>query len=235
MPVCGESQKSVASISGLYLHSRIVHFKEKSDSFKCAEENCNRVFCNWYHFKKHLSKHAMNFDVQEQSRVLEISNIVSKDHYDEKEEASQSCNDVIQGPSNMPNIAFDSRECTTKFIAKLYANHQLPRNFVQTITDNTKELLSDLTSRLKPTIINIIENANVDKKTISSVGIQMDFLFDPFVSRGSEHIRMKALMESGSFIKSIDHNIGSKINDKLKQGHAIKEIVPVYTKFIPLR
>ena len=117
---------------------------------------------------------------------------------------------------NMPNIELDStRQYTKKFIAKLYANHQLPRNFVQTIIDDTKELLSDLTPRLKLSMINIMENAYVDENTISSIGMPIDLLSNPFVSLVSEHLRMKALMESGCFIKSIDHNIGCKVNDKL--------------------
>lgn len=150
-------------------------------------------------------------------------------------EPSQSAEEILHDFCNSPESRNDISKQSTSFIAKLYSNRQILRNFIQTIIEYTSELLTDLTFSLKPNIFDILKNANVNEKTISSVEQELDKFHNLFNSLTSEHLRMKALINSGCFIDSVDYKIGSRIDNVLKQGHMIKQIVPVKAKYLPLR
>lgn len=139
MPVCPECKNHLNNIRVLWLHLSLVHKTNKSDKFRCHEEKCFRVFSNWHLFRKHLvfyhkscisgslRNSFVNKHDRRSSNDVEIGN---------REESAES-NYLIECSSDISNNINNFILC---FLSKVYANHQLPRSFVQELMTDVKQL-----------------------------------------------------------------------------------------------
>lgn len=109
------------------------------------------------------------------------------------------------------------------------ANHQLC-NYVQNILDDSRDLVQQIISIIKPTMKNILINNEVIQNTIVSIESCFDQLLESFSALSSKHRRFKTFIETDYFIDSADRVVGQRIDEKLHNGNIVKEIVPVFVQ-----
>ncbi|XP_071653435.1 uncharacterized protein [Temnothorax longispinosus] len=239
MPVCPECENQFSNIRALWLHLSIVHKTDKFDKFRCHEEKCFRVFCNWDLFRRHLVfYHNFHISSSFESSLLIQHNERSRDDMDidNKEDSTESnqCNDQCMEHSS--NISKNVNDLILRFLSKLYANHQLPRSFVQELTIDVKQLFAEFLSIIKPVINEKLRHKGIENNAMDELGCLLDSFLESFSNFSTEYRRFKALTirESGHLIPIHDYIIGDRIDDKIIHGVMVKEIVSVHAQFIPM-
>lgn len=147
-----------------------------------------------------------------------------------REESAES-NYLIECSSDISNNINNFILC---FLSKVYANHQLPRSFVQELMTDVKQLFADFLTIIKP-IINEKLRHKLEDNAIDELGHLLDSFLEPFSNFSTEYRRFKVLRECGHIIPIHDYIIGDRIDDKIINGVMVKETVSVRTQFIPMR
>jgi len=167
------------------------------------------------------------------SALKSITPVCSTTVEEVPEQLSNTNHDSVSSPSG-PVLA-STKDSLIKFVAKMYADHKLPRNFVQGALDDTLELCQNFNSSIKSKVQTILREANVDDGIIESVADVVDSTADSFSLLGTEHCRFKELKKTGCYIEATDHTIGARVDNVIKYGVGSRVIIPVNAKFVPMR
>lgn len=116
-----------------------------------------------------------------------------------------------------------------QFLASLYANSQIPRNVVQTVTKGITNVMRDIKGSLLNCAIDIFPN----------ISDHINMTFQDFDSRFSnlnpEYKRIKYFADCGTYILPKEVIIGQRLNENRNKN--IFSIVPTHCtdQFIPTR
>ncbi|XP_011699565.1 PREDICTED: uncharacterized protein LOC105456901, partial [Wasmannia auropunctata] len=242
MPVCFKCDKHLPTVNALSVHLHIIHKIFKSDTHRCSEFGCSGIFSNWERYRKHLNSFHLYPTKLKTECALISSNINSQCGETQNEMNKNSFHNVTEQLNSNNECTKEQKDITRTlkepvlaYIAKLYANHQLPRNHIQNILDDSRDLMQQMILAIEPIMKDILINNGVNQNTIVSIKSCFEQLLEPFSELSSECRRFKAFSETGCFINSVDHTVGQRTDEKLHNGNIVKEIVPVFAKFIPMR
>lgn len=238
MPLCPNCDNSLTCIAALWLHLSLVHKAEKSSQFRCRERDCFRIFTNWNDFKRHLSNtHNFQAITNELSSVSAIPKVTNYEDYTSCKENNKdnSDNSDFIYENDISDLENFLNEVILKFLAKLYANHKLPRNFVQDVFLDIRELVFEMVACMKRNIRHEINKTNSNSITFAVVESVLDSFHEPFDRLSTEKRRFKAFRESGNFLPVENYIIGDRVDDVIQKGIMVKKIVPVQAQFLPMR
>lgn len=143
--VCSECSKTFTSIDILIQHIKYLH--PFLQSYVCKQSNCHRTFPILNSFKKHLIKNHSQSEMPQQSdtekhiKLSKFSN--SLEYHNINQDASNESHN-----NSFDNETYDIfqliENAIVSFISKLYSNSSLPRNIIQIIIEETKELFTSV-------------------------------------------------------------------------------------------
>lgn len=116
----------------------------------------------------------------------------------------------------------------------LYGDPNLPRIHVQRVLKDTKEVVVEILNVVKGVVNKTFEDLKVDDRTFNTLNNTFEAVLEPFNTFDTEYNRCKYVKQLG-FIDPVSYIVGSRVDDKYKNGQIIKETNPVYEQFIPLR
>jgi len=239
MPICFKCEKKCVSVNALSVHLRISHNVRKQEIHCCSEFGCSGIFSNWERYRKHLISFHQHPSKLKFDRSL-ISSDINFQHVNIQNKINSNDIDDIEQLNVKDECTEEQKDITNSLeqfllTAKLYANHQLPRSHVQNILDDSRDLVQQMISVIKSTITDILTSNGVTGNTVGNIESCLDRLLQPFAVLSSEYRRFKAFTTTGCFIDTVDHIVGQRTDEKLRDSNIIKEIVPVFAKFIPMR
>ncbi|XP_036320474.1 uncharacterized protein LOC118734989 [Rhagoletis pomonella] len=242
MPLCTECEISFSCITSLFHHLTLQHNSRQNDTFRCKESNCYRTFMSMTKFRKHLvtfhvipiKSTQINRNLSQQKYIatekLESlsTKLDSQDETNTEQPYNAKDNNNDNGNEGLHTVFF-------KYTAKLYADHRLPRIFVQETIESTKQLFEEILCILKKDIENEMKSSNIKHDLKRKILSKFDNTTLPFTNFATEHLRFKAFRESGFFIKAKEYIVGDRVDDKLNNGIIQKKIVEVTAQCIPMR
>lgn len=235
MPLCPNCESSLACISALWLHLSVVHRAEKSSQFRCREKNCLRIFSNWNDFKRHLlNTHNFQAIANEPSIVSAVAKVPNYENCTSSCTENDNDNSNLIYEDNTSDLENSAKKLILQFLAKLYANHKLPRNFVQDIFLDVKELVFEMVAFTKRNIRYEINKAN-SSITFAVIESVLDSFHESFNRLSTEKRCFKAFQESGNFLSVENYIIGDMLDNVVQKGIMVKKIVPVQAQFLPMR
>lgn len=156
MSRCSDCESSLASVTALWFHLSLVHKAEKSSQFRCRERNCFRVFTNWNHFRRHLLNthncQAISAKSSSVSVVPEVPNYENCTYFCKENDSSDNLDNSDLIHEDTLDLENALKQLILQFVAKLYANHKLPRSFVQDIFLDVRELVNEIVACMKRNI-----------------------------------------------------------------------------------
>lgn len=134
-------------------HFQIKHTSHNFFSYNCIEDNCNRSFHLLNSFKKHLATHVpieTSTPIQQNDSTNTITNSLPL------EQCNTDTLPIIGSlvtSSSLSGININSsvteNNTVEKCISSLYANPQVPRNVVQKIVEDMKNIFNSIKHNLK--------------------------------------------------------------------------------------
>lgn len=233
---------SLTSVNALYLHLSTSHKFDNITVYKCQVHQCLSDFNSWRKFRKHLisyHKFPANSVVtnrsQSRAKINNTVNLQTSNFEYDTEDATFS--DDFLGDISVSKEYINEKlyNYLLRYIAKLYADPNLPRSHVQIVMDDTAALFSNFISLLKPAISFICNKADSMENIISNIFGLFDTVPKLFTNFNSEYNRMKSLQATNNFIKPQPYIVGNVVSEKRVDGRIIKDIVPIYGQFLPLR
>lgn len=247
---CYICEASFGNVDGLCNHYKYVYFFTASDIYVCIEQNCFREYFAADSFKKHLVRKHTTHDEQSV-------------HIDEDEEIIINVQ-VEGNPVQNCNIPFDTRNPEQKletiqeimpcdneitpfelnkkiyksilcFTANMYGCSTLNRRHVQTIIEMLQNLWGhNFLKPLKDKIFLMLHNTNQTKENLDELNSMFSIYENLFSGLESDFSRLKALEDSGCFIKPISYIIGSE--NKFQNINNIPVPTPVncYGQYVPM-
>lgn len=193
------------------------------EKYYCNQENCNRSFNCLGSLKKHYRYDHLNVLTKSSFKTLVPTNYLQKACLNEQSTSTQSQNsnalDNMEFVADVNNeepavnskksvsesvTEVDISDFITKYISRFYNIPSLPRNVVQTIIDNSQELIGDIYTaifnKLSLTVDQQIEKTR-------DVFFQISKSFDKLKS---EHLRLKYFQNSKTFLRPESFYIGSR-------------------------
>lgn len=126
---------------------------------KGRERDCFRVFTNWNDFRRHLlNTHNCQAIAAEPSSVSVVSEVPNYENCTSSCEENDS-SDLIHEDDTL-GLRNALSQLTLQFVAKLYANHKLPRSFVQDVFLDVRELVHEVMAYMKRNIQNKFNKIN---------------------------------------------------------------------------
>lgn len=242
MPCCPKCESSLASITALWLHLSLVHRAENNSQFRCRERDCFRVCINWNSFRRHLlNTHNCQVIVAEPSSVSDVPEVPNYENCTSFCEENDSSDFIHDDSSDLihDDNTFDIRNSLSQlilqFVAKLYANHKLPRSFIQDIFLDVRELLHEMVACMKKKIRNEINKADSSACIFEIVESVLDSFLEPFNRLSTENRRFEAFQASKYFVPIESYIIGDRLDNIVQKGIMVKKIVLVEAKFLPMR
>eukprot|EP00102_Acyrthosiphon_pisum_P012464 XP_008181629.1 PREDICTED: uncharacterized protein LOC103308990 [Acyrthosiphon pisum] len=118
----------------------------------------------------------------------------------------------IQGTEHF--VALNSVE---NFLASLYANPQVPRNVVQTVVKDMKNIFNGIHQTLKNSTIKLLSEGNISNESFNHFNNILEVLEEPFTDLGTEYKRIKYFTDLGTYIAPCEYVIDTlEYVDKLK-------------------
>lgn len=199
---CFKCFKMFIGIDSLIKHIRLLHMFEQN--FVCKQENCHRTFPLLNGLKKHLVKNHLKYEKSEQ-----LNEIENEDNKIEKSSSSCSLeyqnftqNSVIE-KSNIFQTVQNAIVC---FISKMYSKSSLPRNIVQIVIEDVKELFNYIISSIEA----ILHEKNEMVNEYNEVRDLFKEIKNIFELLGTEHKRLKFLEDNKCYIKPNALSVGEK-------------------------
>lgn len=245
---------SFASVKALYLHINMCHKWCVNEKIMCSEETCLRTFKGWRNFRRHLisyhkmpavlhhntkfkTKRSINVDTCSRN----ISNVSNFPH-DYQDMNMVAVTDDVQEMIDddslklSENIVSTSvQEFAMSFISKLYATASLPRNIVQTVVDETHDLLNNISTLVTLTIMHNLKNMSVNENVVFMIEEGLNILKEPLKNLETEYQRLKKFKSTGYYVQARDYVVGSRFDERLIESQVRKETCDVKAKFIPMR
>ena len=214
MPLCPECDKTFfSSVTALWLHLSLIHKVEKTSSFRCKEPGCFRNLSNWKQYRKHLLNihncYVIAWEENSSYNKSESQNCIEGKSFNEHE--TNTFDSLLEPNTQEWDLDDTLNQLTMKFIVKLYANHTIPRSFVQIRTTSQTD-----------SCFEVVESI-------------LDKYHDPFNRLCTEYRCFKTFEEAGYLVPMENDIVGDRVDYKLKNTSIIKEIVPVTAEFIPMR
>ena len=235
MPLCPECDKTFfSSVTALWLHLSLVHKVEKTSSFRCKEQGCFRNLSNWKQYRKHLLNihncYVITWEGNSSCNKSDSQNCIEGKSFNEHE--TNTIDSPLEPDVQEWDLDDTLNQLTMKFIVKLYANHTIPRSFVQDVFLDVKDLVHEIISSMKRQIRDRISQTDSCFEVVESI---LDKYHDPFNRLCTEYRCFKTFEEAGYLVPMESYIVGNRVDDKLKNTSIIKEIVPVTAEFIPMR
>jgi len=125
--------------------------------------------------------------------------------------------------SNLPGNQIE------QFLASLYANSQIPRSVVQTVTEGVTDIIRGIKGSLVNCVIEIPPNVS-DHINTTFLGIE-----SRFSSLNTEYKRIKYYTDYSSYISPVEIVIGQSLNEN--RNNKTFSIIPTHCteQFIPMR
>lgn len=175
MPICFKCDKNVMTVNVLSVHLCITHKLSKSETHRCSEFGCFGIFSNWDKYRKHL----MSYHQYPSKLKIECTSLPSDVNSQYVETQTQdnrdSSYDIVEQLNSKDECTIEQKDMSSlkefilAYTAKLYASHQLPRNHVQNILDDSRDLVQQMISVTKPTIKDTLFSSGVTDSTITKV------------------------------------------------------------------
>lgn len=242
MPLCTECEFSFSCITSLFHHLTLQHNSRQNDTYRCKESNCYRTFMSMTKFRKHLvtfhvfpikSTHINRSLTQQKYIATEKLESVST-KVDSQDETNKE--QLYNTKDNNNDSSYEGLHTVfLKYTAKLYADHRLPRIFVQETIESTKQLFQEILCILQRDIENELKNSNIKHDLKTKIISKFYNTKLPFSYFATEHLRFKAFRESGFFIQAKEYIVGDRVDDKLNNGIMQEKIVEVTAQCIPMR
>lgn len=200
--------KTFISYNVLLRHIKFSH--AHLSKYNCGQKNCHRSFQDISGLRKHYqhdSSHHLFLNMTLDPRLVHTPNITEA--HDIADNSSSS--DTTEFPANNNNVGnvdntskndnLNIRSLVIDYIAKLYENPLLPRNLVQNVIDNTRELVEGIFNSLIKT-----HNTPEFQKTLHLLLSNVEETFDNFKT---EHLRLAHFKKTETFLPPKSFYIGS--------------------------
>ena len=245
MPSCCVCFKSYFSVNGLYHHMDIHHPSKLKGVLKCLEEGCLRLTANWKQLRRHYLRdhkfpvHAnftrAHLNNKNSSLInVEVPSTSTNFKHFERNVLSPS-EDGGTSTSKETELESVVLASATKIVCKTYANPSLPRNQVQCVVDDTRNLLRDVSSVLAPSLIEICNSTDSCEVKGEKIYSLLGAMVHPFENTlSTEYRRIKYLRECGEFFEADNYVVGDRCDELYRTGRMILERVSVAGKYIPI-
>lgn len=232
----------LTSVNALHLHLNTAHKFDDITVYKCKVPQCLSDYNSWRKFRKHLiSYHKFPANSVLKNRNQSHSNRRNRANL-RASESDSDIEDVILSDDFLDEVSISKESindklhnCLLRYVAKFYADPTLPRSHVQIIMDDTAALFFNIISLLKPAIHFMCNETQSDGNITSNIFDLLDTVLKLFTNFNSEYKRMKALQATDHYIKPQPYIVGNIVGEKRVDGRIIKDILPVYGQFLPLR
>lgn len=233
---------TLTSVNALHLHLSTAHKFDDITVYKCQVSQCLSDYDSWRKFRKHLiSYHKFPANSIVKSRIKSRGNKSNRANLDASD-SNFDIEDVIFSDDFVNEISVSKESindklhnCLLRYIAKLYADPTLPRSHVQMVMDDTAALFFSVISLLKPAIRSMCNETQSVGNITSNIFDLFDTVLKLFTNFNSEYNRMKALQATDHFIKPQPYIVGNIVSEKRVDRRIVKDIVPIYSQFLPLR
>lgn len=152
--ICSECSSSFSQHKDLVQHLKILHpFLQK---FICKQNECNRTYSNLNGLRKHFSTtHNLNLSsekltpinsnkITNSPRVNTEINATVHDCPNSAHYSVESGSKQISGITFIVQHPLFKKNAVLRFVSKLYGNSALPRNIVQIVITEVRELIKTM-------------------------------------------------------------------------------------------
>jgi len=116
-------------------------------------------------------------------------------------------------PESIPGTEhFVAVNSVENFLASLYANPQVPRNVVQTVVKDMKNIFNGIHQTLKNSTIKLLSEGNISNESFNHFNNILEVLEEPFTDLGTEYKRIKYFTDLGTYIAPCEYVIGERLN-----------------------
>lgn len=242
MVICFLCKTFFVSLDAFKAHLGIAHKRSEYRTLICNENNCGRKFQLFNSFRRHLLSHshiastsAANLNLHETDPNFVQSDQNQDFFIDTQPSHSFQIHSQSTSTTDTPEQILE--KSLSLFIAKLYADQNLPRNVVQIFIDGFRD------SVLK-SIIKTIENSLQDSAVNNSIPVShlpdvtnriSNIIALPFDKFSTEYKRLTFFEQQNTYVKPLSIVIGERM-DTVKQ-NGIRRLMPVTCEqsFISLR
>lgn len=130
-------------------------------------------------------------------------------------------------PESIPGAEnFVTVNSVENFLASLYANPQVPRNVVQTVVKDIKNVFNGIHQTLKNSTIKLLSEGNISNKSFNHFNNILEVFEKPFTDFGTEHKRIKYFTDLGTYIAPREYVIGEWLNAQNNKNNS-HSMVPI--------
>lgn len=229
---CKHCKKKFTALQTFLNHTVASH--KFADTYPCCIMSCHRKLNSISALRKHVyicihryHCHGKQTDeplLQQLIAKCDLANFESDPEF----RGSDSTSNVLDGIviSNSTSVSE-----VMKFATKFYYNRTITRTVIQSVIEDTSELLVNILEDIKLKVLN--NNPNLSNE--SKIEIDEIFSTNPFSQINTEHKRFKYLEQNNFLIKPLSYITGEMPNNKRKNNNAVLETKKSEGQFIQIR
>ena len=183
-----------SSFKKLLSHITLIHSHEPNFSITCG--NCSRSFTNFNTFKTHIQRE------KEKEKLARLFEEPVGDHFNDDEGAREgSDEDEIDEDENTETMT----RYLALFLLKTKEQNQISQQALNSILENTSDLVEKNLEELKARIKSCLTANNIDIRDVEGLNETMDqpsTFSQAHGSLGSEYLQMKYYVESFNLVVS---------------------------------
>ncbi|KAB0793118.1 hypothetical protein PPYR_12738 [Photinus pyralis] len=246
MFICYLCNLGVRSLTALSCHFKFVHKLSTESIYRCKQGDCQRTFCQYNSFRKHLkAKHVLEGGVNnstsddaficDQRALTDSQNLSldgnSDDNFDDEIEEG-----MIISDSDITTFKDLIKAQARTFVAKLYSFESLPRSMVQIVIDEFLNFMSGgFVDVIQRRVNSKMSSLDIDENFVTTTDSMFDALKNPFQFLSSEYLRFKDLASTNDLIRPVSYDVGYRISANNSKLHTSLGQVPLSIQFVPVR
>lgn len=165
MPICFLCKETEISVNGLLIHFNIKHNASLFTIFKCGENGCYRKWSSWNSLRKHLLGPNHNFPawsfLKKHPEHIEFNNNIQNCKEFVNNNRTTNSDMSLQEVTVNRQLTLTEFKClitdhSNAFVAKLYNKPSIPRNYIQSIIEDSTILINSHVSILKEKVVSIL-------------------------------------------------------------------------------
>ncbi|XP_064625579.1 uncharacterized protein LOC135486591 [Lineus longissimus] len=216
--VCSKNIKG--DFHSLFFHLRTIHaITYAGNYFVCAQNGCQRTFQSVWPYKRHLIKHVLEQDSNNDTFINDVPGEVF-DYNSENEDMMHSGDDVeIDGVNDFTgqsrHAELDVMSIASSFISKLKAKANLPLSTLNTVIECTSEMFSEIIEALKEKTKKVVEDLGNGMRNDDDLADLMNDFEEsrrPFTGLETGWLQNKYFLNLGTFIPPVSVPLGVAFN-----------------------
>lgn len=221
--ICFKCSKTFINIESLIQHIRHLHPFEQS--FICQQDNCHRNFPVLNGLKKHLIKNHSKSETFQQLNADQIEESDSVYSVEDQNIIQNSFTDksyVSEHFDSEPSDFFQTvQNAILRLISKMYSNSSLPRNIVQIVIEDIKELFNFIIACIEP----VLNKEDVGINQCNKIYALFKKINNIFDTLDTEHKRFKFLEDNKYYIKPQAFFLGKRSINKMNKSSGYSNMI----------